>query len=253
MHLLKIDLFNTSIRVILISFVILVTLLMVLNDYMVALIFNQSYFLKESLLFKITLVLLIIPIFFFTSTKDIKFTKEIDISKLLFILIPLCIVHIFIASFIIVLISEYLLDLPFTFLYLIKNKFSNNFVFLITIYSLMLLIARYHSLNIQRYKTNQTTLQVKTGKKTDIIAIRNIDWIAAETPYVAIWVDKTKYLQKTSLAKILLKINNPDFIYIHSKIIANINKITSIQPRTDGDYNIVLYNGVKLHSTQIPI
>ncbi|MBL4772230.1 MAG: LytTR family transcriptional regulator [Alcanivoracaceae bacterium] len=246
MQLLKNKLFGNGVRLILILFVVLVTILMILNDYLTSLIFSQSFYLTESLLFKITIVLLIIPIMIFSSKDEFTFPKEINISKTLFVLIPLCIIHILVASFFIQFIAQNYLELPFTYEYLIKTKFTGDFIFLLTIYGLMFLIARYYSLTMQRKKITQTTLSIKTGTITEIIIIDDIDWIAAETPYIAIWIDEKKYLYQTTLVNILNMLDHPDFIRIHRSTIVNTTKISYIKSRANGDYDIVLYNKTQL-------
>ncbi len=247
MQRLKKTLLNFRLQLILTLFIVLISLLMLINDYLTALIFNQSYYLNESLLFKITIVLLLLPALFYTSLGEIKHSREINVVKVLLLLVPTAIVHVFVASYLIQLIGQNLLNLPFTFSFLIKNKFTQDFVFIITTYGLMYLIARYYYLNISKANNNKNkTLSIKSGTRRDIIDIVDIDWISAETPYIAIWIDEKKHLYNSTLTDILNKIEHTDFIRIHRSTIVNISKISSITSRLNGDYDIQLYNDTKL-------
>lgn len=72
MHLLKNKFKNFEIHGILISFVVAITVLMMMHDYLTSVLFNRSYYLSESLLFKINIVLLIIPIIFFRRINSLE-------------------------------------------------------------------------------------------------------------------------------------------------------------------------------------
>ena len=196
MQLLKNKFKNIGIQSILIFFVTSITLLMMVHDYLASVIFNQAYYLSESILFKIPIVLLIVPTIIYGTygtIADFKFSKEINLTKIMVYLIPIVIVHIVVASWLIAFVSHSFLDSPFTFRFLIQNKFNQDFIFLLTIYGMMFLIVRYHSLNIQPKKTKSVeSLSIKQGKTTKIIAVDDIEWIAAETPYIGIWINNKK-------------------------------------------------------------
>jgi hypothetical protein len=242
---------HNKITVILNGFVALVIVIMILQDYLTYLLFYNSYYLSESLLFKINIVLLFIPIFIFNTNSrfyiGIKLKKEINISTILAYLIPISIVHILIASFLIAFISQNLMESPYTFWFLIKNKFTNDFVFILTMYGLMYLIFRYYLLNIKPQVNKTTaTLSIKDGTKFTVISVADIDWIAAETPYVGIWVGKNKYLYTSTLASVLLELDNTNFIRIHRSTIVNKTKIKNIQSRANGDYDLSLSHDITL-------
>ena len=245
MQRLKNILNQMRLQLILTLFVVLIILLMMANDYLASLIFNQSYYFKESLLFKTPIILLLIPVIFYTSFNQLEYSKEIDVIKVVSFLIPITILHVFVASYTIQFISLNFLDSPFTFEYLVKHKFTQDFVFILTTYGLMYLIARYYYLNSNR-SDNNVTLSIKTGTRVDIIDAIDIDWIGAETPYIALWLDDKKYLYHSTLTDILIELDNPDYIRIHKSTIVNTKKISAITSRLNGDYDIKLYNNVTL-------
>ena len=245
MLLLKNKFKDLKLRAILIVFVVSIIVLMLIHDYLTSLIFNQSYYLSESILFKIPIVLLIVPISIYVSmlnsSYNFKLSKKINLIKIMVYLIPIVIIHIVIASWLIALVAQVFMDSPVPFEFLIKNKFTQDFVFILTVYGLMYLIVRYYSLNIQP-KNNKTikSLSIKQGTKTHVIAVDDIDWIAAETPYIGIRIDKKKYLYPSTLSGILTKLNNDNFIRVHRSTIINKTKIQKIQSRENGDYDLFL-------------
>ena len=64
MHRLKKNFSNIRLQLILSLFILLIALLLLINDYLTALIFHQPFILKESLLFKVTVLLLLVPTLF---------------------------------------------------------------------------------------------------------------------------------------------------------------------------------------------
>ncbi len=244
---------NIEIRGILFGFVASISLLMMIHDYLTSVLFKQSYYFSESILFKIPIVLLIVPIFIYRTIKikgaevDFKFSKEINVTKIMLYLIPIVVIHIMIASLLIAFISQTFMESHFTFRFLIQNKFNQDFIFLLTIYGLMFLISRYYSLNILPYKEMTIqSLSIKQGAKTEMIAVNDIEWISAETPYVGLWIENIKHLYPSTLSDILTKLNNDDFVRIHRSTIVNISKIDSIHSRSNGDYDIKLSDNTLL-------
>ena len=236
---------NNNILLILSTFIILVIIVMLIQDFLLSKLFHHPYSLTESLLLKLKLFFLFIPIFIYRPFTNKKISRNINLSRLFIFLIPICIGHILIVNWMIVLISQNYLDLPFTFWYLLQNKFTNDFLFLMTIYGLLFLIARYYSLSVKPYKFNKT-LVVQFGLSTKKIKISEIDWIAAETPNVGIWVNNKKYLYHSTLTDIESELDNSQFVRIHDLTIININRIHNIHARANGDYDIQLYDNTLL-------
>ncbi len=243
MHLLNNKFKSYGVQAILLIFVAGIFMLMMMHDYLTSVLFNQSYYLSESLVFKTNIVLLVIPILISGATHKYKFSKEINVTKLMLLMIPSVIIHILIASLLIAFISHTLMRDSFTFEFLIKNKFNQDFIFLLTIYGLMFLISRYYAINIQ---SNTTKLTIKSGKQRQIIHTADIDWITAETPYVGIWTNGKKYLYSSTLTNTLSELNNDDFVRIHRSTIVNVSKIEKIVSRANGDYDLYLYDNTQL-------
>lgn len=241
MSLLKNKPNNNEIILLLSGFVVLIILVMLIHDYLVSFIFQTPYYFTESLLFKIPLLLLFFPILVYKLNPTLIYTTSP--TNLAVYLIPLCILHILIASSLVALISQNFLDSPYTFISLIKNKFANDLLLIITSYILMFLMIRHHQMfsHSKNANTNKT-LTIKTGNHIKLINIDDIEWIEAETPYIGIWIKQNKYLYHSTLTKILAELDSPNFIRIHRSTIVNVQEIDHIKSRSNGDYDLFLWD-----------
>lgn len=236
---------NFEIIIILSCFVVLITVIMISKDYLISIIFDSQFDLSKSLLFKTTIVLFLVPVFMFKYWKHLTFEHNIDFSKIITYLIPAFVLHMILASWSITFIGQYILNLSFTFWSVIKTLINQDLVFIITVYGLMFLLARYYSLNINKENKHQT-LKVTYGQQKHVINIDDIDWIGVESTYLIIWVNHKKYHFNSSLDKIINILNNNQFIRINPSTIINQLKIEKIHARPDGDFDIYLKNSHKL-------
>jgi hypothetical protein len=241
MSLLKNKPNNSEITLFLSGFVLLIIIVMLIHDYFVSFIFHTPYYFSESILFKLTLLLLFFPILIFKLNPKVVYT--ISPINLAVYLIPICIFHILIASSLVALISQNFLDSDYTFLFLIKNKFANDLLLIMTCYILMFLMIRNHQLFSRSKKSiTNKTLTIKTGSQIKLIQLDDIDWIEAETPYIGIWVKQNKYLYQSTLSKILTELDSEKFIRIHRSTIVNILEVEHIESRSNGDYDLFLWD-----------
>jgi hypothetical protein len=232
---------NNEITLLLSGFVLLIIIVMLIHDYLVAFIFHSSYYFSESLLFKLTILLLFLPILIFKLNPKTVYT--ISPVNLAVYLIPICIFHILIASSLVALISQNFMDSSYTFVSLIKNKFANDLLLIMTCYILMFLMIRNHQLFSRTKKSiTNKTLSIKTGNQTKIIQLDKIEWIQAETPYIGIWIEQNKYLYQSTLSKILTELDSEKFIRIHRSTIVNILEVEHIESRSNGDYDLFLWD-----------
>jgi DNA-binding LytR/AlgR family response regulator len=107
----------------------------------------------------------------------------------------------------------------------------------------MFLMIRHHQLfaDSKKSKSNKT-ITIKTGNHIKLIQLDDIDWIEAETPYIGIWVKQNKYLYHSTLAKIMTELDSEKFIRIHRSTIVNILEVEHIESRSNGDYDLILWD-----------
>ncbi len=234
---------NRELTAILLAVVTLIIVILLIHDLISSLLFNQAYFIKESLLFKTNFALFYVAVLMTGSFFNSFLSEKIDLVKAISFIIPICTLHVIISSVLIAMISQYILDTPFTFSYLIKTKFINDFIKLLIIYAFLYLLIRYYFLvNKDKHMSDPKFLVLKIGTKYENIALEDIDWIGAQTPYVSIWLNEFNFLYQSSLSELFNELDSHNFIRIHRSTIININKIKTIKSRSNGDYDIELYN-----------
>ncbi|HEX9728202.1 MAG TPA: LytTR family DNA-binding domain-containing protein [Gemmatimonadales bacterium] len=99
--------------------------------------------------------------------------------------------------------------------------------------------AAIHSRYAQRIMTSQ-------GDRIRFVATRDIDWIEAARNYVRLHTGATRHLVRSSLGKLLTKLDPRQFVRIHRSTIVNVDRIREVQPWFGNDYVAVLQDGQKL-------
>jgi len=83
------------------------------------------------------------------------------------------------------------------------------------------------------------------NKKT-ILAVHDIDYFTANTPYIKIHHTGKTYLHSDSLRSLEDKLDNSQFVRIHKSHIVNLGRVAFYHSRRNGDYDITLSNGTVL-------
>jgi DNA-binding LytR/AlgR family response regulator len=102
---------------------------------------------------------------------------------------------------------------------------------------------KYLSLQIEKNnKTNFATciLVSDSHNKKIPLQVKDIFYFSANSPYVSIYHSSKKYLHTETLKSLEGQLDDKQFIRIHKSHIVNIHKITSIQSRQNGDYDLTL-------------
>lgn len=89
-------------------------------------------------------------------------------------------------------------------------------------------------------------LMVRTAGGMQILPVHEIDWFEAEGDYVRIHKGGKKYLLRERMNGLEARLNPQKFLRIHRSAIVNIDRIHAMQPRTNGDYAVILTSGAQL-------
>ncbi len=87
---------------------------------------------------------------------------------------------------------------------------------------------------------------VTEGIRSLSIAVSDVFYFSANSPYINIHVKHKQYLHNESLKSVAEKIDTHNFIRIHKSTIVNINQVESYTSRLNGDYDLVLFDGTIL-------
>ncbi len=86
----------------------------------------------------------------------------------------------------------------------------------------------------------QTLLVTDGANIQTLLAVTDIHYFSANPPYVTVHLSHKKYLYTTTLKALETELDASVFIRVHKSCLLNINKVSSIQSRKNGDYDVTL-------------
>lgn len=89
-------------------------------------------------------------------------------------------------------------------------------------------------------------LVANNNNKKILLQVNDIFYFSANSPYIDIYHSSKKYLHTETLKSLEIQLDDKQFIRIHKSHIVNINKVTSIQSRQNGDYDTTLLDNTIL-------
>jgi two-component system, LytTR family, response regulator len=90
----------------------------------------------------------------------------------------------------------------------------------------------------------------KTGSRTDLIPINDIQYFQAEGAYVQVITNTKTYLIPQPIYELESGLNPAQFTRVHRSVIVNISFIKSIQSLLNGDHELMLINGKKIRASR---
>ncbi len=91
-----------------------------------------------------------------------------------------------------------------------------------------------------------SSLLVKSAGRVTILKIGEIDWIEAADYYACLHVGGKAHLLRRSIAELEQDLDASRFSRIHRSTIVNLEQVRTIELDLNGDYEVVLRNGVRL-------
>lgn len=87
---------------------------------------------------------------------------------------------------------------------------------------------------------------LRSGGRVTFLDVDEIDWIEAQGVYVNLHAGQRVHLHRTTLAQIHQQLDPRRFVRVHRSAVVNTSRIRELQPRSHGDYTIVLKNNTTL-------
>ena len=87
---------------------------------------------------------------------------------------------------------------------------------------------------------------VRHGNRFLLLNAAEVDWISASGEYARLYSREASFLIRTSLSQLEERLDPNQFVRIHLSTIVNLDRIQEIQPRTHGDYDVLLQDGTSL-------
>jgi two-component system LytT family response regulator len=87
---------------------------------------------------------------------------------------------------------------------------------------------------------------LKSSGRVWFLDVRDIDWIEACGVYVNLHVGSKTHLYRSSVAHLLQRLDPTRFVRVHRSAAINTERIAELQPRSHGDYTVLLKDGTEL-------
>jgi two-component system, LytTR family, response regulator len=87
---------------------------------------------------------------------------------------------------------------------------------------------------------------LKSSGRVTFLEIGDVDWIEASGVYVHLHVGAKTHLYRSSVAHLLQRLDPRRFVRVHRSAAVNTDRIRELQPRSHGDYTVVLKDGTEL-------
>ena len=91
-------------------------------------------------------------------------------------------------------------------------------------------------------------LVVKSGGTTRFVRVADIDCIEAAGVYVSLHVAGKKLLYRATLQELVARLDAMRFVRVHRSAVVNIESIVQLEPRSHGEFDVVLRHGSRSRS-----
>ncbi|MGN5955157.1 LytR/AlgR family response regulator transcription factor [Sphingobacterium lactis] len=221
--------------------------LSVFQDYLIASRNGYSFFLSESLLFKVHW-LLFIP---FTCALNYFFRKYKTIDKLdvlIMCYILAIVLHLVLFSLLGSIFSNLYYEAHFGPYKFLIYAIEHDLLSVLFVYLLVVLLAYYSSkehpsIDSEPSKVHLDKIIVHSGKSQVVLHLADVYQIRSESPYICIQLENKSYLHNETLKSFLEQSDESKFVRVHKTCIVNISKVVSFTSRLNGDYDLYLANG----------
>jgi two-component system LytT family response regulator len=95
-------------------------------------------------------------------------------------------------------------------------------------------------------RTRSARILVRTGANIHVLEPEDIAWIGADGDYVTLHAGDKPHLLRESLRNMEVRLAAHGFQRIHRSTLVSMRRIRQLTVNTDGDYEVVLDNGVRL-------
>ena len=239
-----------SLKGVILVFVVCFVLLIMLQDLLEANFQNSSFYLSESFLFS-SFWWLFIPLLYTQYKLNTLQNRHEIIFKALLIVAPI-LLHLITFPAVVWLFSKLFYEYTFRYQQTFQYMVSVHLYKLVLFYTLPLF--SYHFIK-QKFKARainnqsnmyESTLLVNEGSKHLAIAVVDILYFTANSPYINIHLIEKQYLYNESLKSLGNKIDPNTFVRIHKSTIVNIKQVQSYTSRLNGDYDLTVKDGTIL-------
>ncbi|MCL1037830.1 LytTR family transcriptional regulator [Shewanella submarina] len=225
---------------------VLIVALAIFQDYLHATRNGSSFFILESLLFKVFWMLF--PPMLLALKVMLQKRPANTLVKMSLTVIVSTVIHLLLMALTIWLLSSIFREQNYGFFKVLTYSLANDLVVAILTYGLFVWLLRYFELHRQeQYVVNESPLSpeylvIQSGKLNVKINLADIVSIKSATPYVTVYTEDKDYLYTETLKSIMNKLDDR-FVRVHRSSIVNMDKVLMVKSRLNGDYDLFLKDG----------
>lgn len=93
-------------------------------------------------------------------------------------------------------------------------------------------------------------IAVKSSAYITVVQVEDVEWITAAGNYVEVHTGKETHLIRESMSMLEKKLDPDIFTRIHRSVIVKVNCVKKLSPLFNGDYVVILKNGIKLNMSR---
>jgi two-component system, LytTR family, response regulator len=218
----------------------------VAQDFLQSKYQSYEFYLSESLVFSLLWVLFV-PItfglrYFFKKYSWLSLNKWR--LRIAFVLLAVGI-HVLLYSLLVQLISAAFMDHTFGIWQTLIYTVSQDLYKYLFVYSALSLIpmTKIEKEKKNVYPVNSEFLWVTTGRNSEKIRIQEIRYIQSSSPYVELFLQDKNYLYSDTLKSLEKKLASRKFARIHKSTLVNLEMVSHLKSRLNGDYDVILNSG----------
>lgn len=88
-------------------------------------------------------------------------------------------------------------------------------------------------------------LIVKSARRTQLVAVAEIDWIESAGVHVMLHSGGKEVLHRISLAELAAQLDPQRFVRVHRSLIVKLDSIAHLEPLSHGEFDVVLKDGAR--------
>ncbi len=234
-----------------------ITTVALVQDVVEAHVHAFPFYLSEALLFKTTwllfLPLLVVQWYCLKASGYTASSGKRILLIMVAVVLHACLVPLMIWS-----ISSLLFDHTYHYSGTLQYTLSEDLVKLLVGYSLLPLLMRKTAdakpepapapgaLPVKHDNPLPERIIVFNGKVHLPLSVADIEYISAETPYIAFHAAGKTYLQTGTLKSIQQQLDGKPFLRVHKSAIVHLQHVRAYTSRSNGDYDLTLSSGAEV-------
>jgi LytTr DNA-binding domain len=225
----------------------------VIQDFLRSQLRSSAFYFSESFIFS-SFWWLFAPLLLAQYVVTRRTTSKSLFTKFLVVLLPI-LMHLIAFPVLVGLLSSLFLDHTYSFTQVFLYALSEQ------LYLVALLYLASAIVFFQQFTSGEATAQpadetesvsfidnilVSDGVRKQKVALNEVLYISASSPYICIQLHGKKYLHHATLKSISAQLDPRQFLRIHKSTIVNINMVVSYTTRLNGDYDLMMKNNVEV-------